>query len=336
MEQELYKEKCESLRDLQRIEKAYKLHEKPTINMCNEGRLNGKGIMFHPLPGFHFGICDMALAEAPLLVDFFLDQPSIIVILVLKGAATYTLKTKEFPAFSLHENMFLLGRCDNILLEMFFPEQECYSHLTFFIQESALRAYLGDSSYQLVRDRIDGASGGEVSSAVATGIAMPELLIQARQFQEWRGDEESLQLRCAALDCFARFFTHNATLEPPASSFICEQDKNSMAKLKANIEKHFLTINSAADICASCGMSFSKANKLFKALYCTTVASYIHQCKMVHAYTLLTNHKCNVSECAFELGYANISHFISVFKKCYNITPKAVMRMPGSTSAAPN
>jgi AraC-like DNA-binding protein len=33
----------------------------------------------------------------------------------------------------------------------------------------------------------------------------------------------------------------------------------------------------------------------------------------------------NVSECAWDVGYNNISHFVAVFKKRFGITPGALL-----------
>ena len=327
MRQDLLKEKCERLSDLQNLERSYRLHEKPAITNCNDEGLSGKGIAFNPLPGFHFGICDLTQLRSPLHTDFWVDEPTLMVILVLKGSSVHTFKTKKFPAHALQESMYLIGYCDNISLEMFFPEQGNYSHIAFFVQESALRAYLGESSHHLIRSRIDAAAECSASGAAITGIAVPELLVQAWQFLDWQEDKDILQLRCAALNCFAKFFANPATLNSASSPVISEQDKNRIIKLKRYIEKDFLTIDSAVSICALCDMSFSKANRLFKELYSTTIANYVRDCKMRHAYSLLADRKCNVSECAFEVGYSNISHFIHVFKKCYNITPKTAHRL---------
>ena len=333
MKQELALE-IEMFSDLQRFAVVAGLHEKPEIMASDEDGMDSRGIMFDPLPGFHFGVCSATHVRTPQLANFFLDEPTFMVILVMEGSSSYTFKTRGGPSFTLQKNMFLLGYWDNVALDMLFPEQDSYSHIAFYIRELALKSYLGESSHSLILERIFAAAPGTASGAAATGLASPELLIQARQFLDWQEERDLLGLRCATLDCFAKFFSNPSVLEESTSPFIYEQDKKRMAKLKEDIEENFLTIETATDICASCGMSFSKANKVFKALYSTTIANYIHHCKMAHAYSLLVNRKCNVSECAFEVGYSNISHFIAAFKKSYRITPKAATRMRPEMSMA--
>nr|WP_269203853.1 AraC family transcriptional regulator [Pseudodesulfovibrio alkaliphilus] len=100
-----------------------------------------------------------------------------------------------------------------------------------------------------------------------------------------------------------------------------------MAELKSAIEKDFSSVRSVADLCAGIGMSLSKANKAFKALYAISIAQYIQQCKMSYAYSVLVQRQLNVSECTFAVGYSNASHFITAFKKHFGITPKAVSRL---------
>ncbi len=58
----------------------------------------------------------------------------------------------------------------------------------------------------------------------------------------------------------------------------------------------------------------------FKKVLGITPKEYITNLKMVAAKEMLKNQ--NVTEVAYDLGYENISHFISLFKAKYGITPK--------------
>lgn len=73
-------------------------------------------------------------------------------------------------------------------------------------------------------------------------------------------------------------------------------------------------------------MSESKANRAFKQLFNVTIAGFLHNCRLQYAHAMLSERKRNVSECAFEIGYASISHFITAYRKQYGQTPGNVFR----------
>ncbi|APD06117.1 regulatory protein PchR [Flavobacteriaceae bacterium UJ101] len=69
-------------------------------------------------------------------------------------------------------------------------------------------------------------------------------------------------------------------------------------------------------------LSEYKLKEGFKRIYGTTLFSYLLDYKLELSKNLLKNEKMSVQDVAYEIGYDNPSHFISAFKKKYNITPK--------------
>jgi len=60
----------------------------------------------------------------------------------------------------------------------------------------------------------------------------------------------------------------------------------------------------------------------FRSLYNITINNYISELRMKEAARLILHTDLSISQIALELGYKSISHFITVFKKYYGITPK--------------
>ena len=52
------------------------------------------------------------------------------------------------------------------------------------------------------------------------------------------------------------------------------------------------------------------------------VFGYLLEHKLDHARVLLDSAKFQVNEVAYQIGYANPSHFIAAFKKKFGVTPK--------------
>ncbi len=62
--------------------------------------------------------------------------------------------------------------------------------------------------------------------------------------------------------------------------------------------------------------------KLFEKVHAKSIHVYFKESKIKNGMKLLTNTCKNISEIAYEIGYANPSNFSASFKKYYNITPQ--------------
>lgn len=60
----------------------------------------------------------------------------------------------------------------------------------------------------------------------------------------------------------------------------------------------------------------------FKEIYGNTVYGYLLDHKLDHSRMLLDSRKFQVAQVAYQVGYANPSHFIAAFKKKFGVTPK--------------
>ena len=85
-------------------------------------------------------------------------------------------------------------------------------------------------------------------------------------------------------------------------------------------KKEFLRY-SASDLQIALGYSSAHLNRLFREHFDMTPYEYLHRYKFRYARNLLQNSDMSVSEIAYEVGYSNLSHFFSGFKKYYGITP---------------
>ncbi len=68
----------------------------------------------------------------------------------------------------------------------------------------------------------------------------------------------------------------------------------------------------------------------FKEIYGNTVYGYLLNHKLDHGRTLLDTRKFQVAQVAYQIGYANPSHFIAAFKKKFGMTPKKYLMARGN------
>ncbi len=304
-----------------------KAHENPLkLNTPEDGP--GEGILFEPLPGFYFGMCQNLHVQRSIYMPLHADIPFFTAHLVLDGTCDYALSTSpnytNAHTILFQKNSYLLGYWKNSYFKIHSPEQKSYTYITLYIQEDTLRSYLGDTSVQFLKDKMTNLSTESGIQKTFTHLLTPKILTMAQYFFDENLDNNLLTFRSKALELLTNIFSEAPLCKKDIPLCIYEYDKKRAREMKLYIEENFLDIPSVKNICTKYALSLSKADKLFKSVYSTTMAQYIHQCKMAHAHNLLSNLKCNVSECAHEIGYSNISHFIAAFKKCYAVTPKSV------------
>lgn len=83
---------------------------------------------------------------------------------------------------------------------------------------------------------------------------------------------------------------------------------------------------SIAELALEIGISEYKLKSGFKEMYGHTLGGFILDYKMNSAKALLDSRSYQVGEVAYALGYGNPSHFITAFKKKYQITPKKYLQ----------
>ncbi len=69
------------------------------------------------------------------------------------------------------------------------------------------------------------------------------------------------------------------------------------------------------------GLNEYKLKEGFKNIYGKTVFQFLNDFRLDTAHHLLDSGK-KVNEAAFDIGYANPSHFIAAFRKKFGVTPK--------------
>ncbi len=315
----------ESLKEMQE----YGVQGSPCVATCAARGLNGYFCVFDPIPGFHFGFCGPLSIKEPAVNGFYCDKPMLVFMLILSGETCYRLGQRSAKEFTLRKNMYCIGRWSNQTGRIAFPCQEGYAHLGFMIEEEAVERHFGSAAFSDISKMLKQAfqQKGRGTSTIV-GMATPDVISAGKQLLkvcDMEG-ENTMPLRCATLDFLGKLMRCGSAQTPPKEPPLFEQDVTRLTQLKRYIDLNFLTLGSLEDICRETGMSISKANKGFKQIFGITITQYRHSCKMVYSHEMLTSRKLNVSQCAFEVGYSNIGHFIAAYKKHYGITPKQSMQ----------
>lgn len=299
------------------------------------GNFKVQNSVFEPLKGIFLTVCGSGpIPPHSELPDFFCDQPCSIFMLFLRGRCTINVMGDEGIHFELEENSFIAGDWYGQHTKGNITAPIAWSHVSLMITEDAARKHFGvrfaENMARILHFRKDGTRR---NIPILTGCSTPDLVSIGRRLVSMRKDDplSVMELRSAALDFFSRIL-RNATLHSMyKSSILTEHDVHILTILKNCIENEFLKKISIKELCLSIGMSESKANRGFKKLFNFTISAFLHNCKLQYAHTMLSERKRNVSECAFEIGYTCISHFITAYRKRYGQTPGTTYRISPNT-----
>lgn len=105
----------------------------------------------------------------------------------------------------------------------------------------------------------------------------------------------------------------------------CDQDENQipavMKEILFDVQKNLKSIKSLEYFTAKYYLSQSTLYRMFTTYLNTTPKHYIETKKLAYSRTLLQS-GLSVSEAALESGFSDVSNFIRLFKKRFEITPK--------------
>ena len=96
-----------------------------------------------------------------------------------------------------------------------------------------------------------------------------------------------------------------------------------MLEIIEHINVHYMENIYAEDLAVIAGFSVSHFRYVFKSLTGKTLTNYIQTIRIHEACKLLKNKDMNVEQVAMAVGYSDMKHFYSIFKKITGKLPKA-------------
>lgn len=74
------------------------------------------------------------------------------------------------------------------------------------------------------------------------------------------------------------------------------------------------------------GINDNKLKKDFKQIFGTTVYAYLQQQRLHKAKALISQRECNIMQAAAAVGFNSASHFSTIFKQAYGVSPRELLR----------
>jgi len=212
--------------------------------------------------------------------------------------------------------------------EMLFMPRDTYLISDFVTENNSAELYLIFIGHEIV-DRFLSSEGGnnkKVSSTTPTICKLHASTSINYYFNALRdvysGIENSVEILNIKLLEFLHLINIDNRNGIVETLYVSEQQKkkrNIASLMLENYNKN-LTVSDFANLS---GRSLSTFNRDFKRQYGESPKQWLITKKMTKANSLLAN-GLNVTNCALEVGYSNVSHFIRAYKAIYGKTPKEI------------
>jgi AraC-like DNA-binding protein len=133
---------------------------------------------------------------------------------------------------------------------------------------------------------------------------------------------EKLYYQAKALELLSLYFS---TKKPNTENCPFLNDEETVRKIKHAKEHLLKNLESPPglkELAKFAGLNEYQLKVGFKEIYGNTVYGYLLDHKLDHSRALLDSNKYQVNEVAYQIGYANPSHYIAAFRKKFGVTPK--------------
>ena len=101
-------------------------------------------------------------------------------------------------------------------------------------------------------------------------------------------------------------------------------DMRRIRRARAILTENMASPPRLVELSAMVGLNINKLKMGFHSVYEKTPYRCLHEDRMDKARHLLRSGDMNVSEVAWDVGYANVGHFSSAFSKYFGVKPKAL------------
>lgn len=127
---------------------------------------------------------------------------------------------------------------------------------------------------------------------------------------------ELLSLSLVERDCHRKRHAHA----------LCPRERDTIYAIRKELENRFASPPTLAKLSENYHMGVHKIQAGFKEMYGMSVFSFIKEFKLQKARMLFEEGDMNVSEVAWAIGYINLSHFSTAYKKRFGVLPKAYLK----------
>jgi len=151
-----------------------------------------------------------------------------------------------------------------------------------------------------------------------------QILFSLYKFQ-LPANAQRLYLHAKAMEILSMFFSAQ-TLERENCPFLNDEELvRKLKQVKESLIEHYQAAPTLAELAKQVGLNENQLKVGFKEIYGLPPYQYLMNHRLEIAKNMLQSSKYQVNEIADHIGYQNVSHFISAFKKKFGMTPKKLI-----------
>jgi len=141
------------------------------------------------------------------------------------------------------------------------------------------------------------------------------------------GHAELLLLKAKVYELLARYFNKSEAADVEKCPFLKDEaNVERVKKAKAILVERFAQSPTLKELAQEVGLNEYRLKEGFKNIYGKTFFQFLNDYRLDKARHLLDSGQWKVNETAFQIGYANPSHFIGAFRKKFGLTPKKYLQ----------
>ncbi len=234
-----------------------------------------------------------------------------VISIVLKGKLkiqTYY----EGERFLASQNQVVFIPKGRYMISDIIPEQEEFEAVFFFIEDDLINKFLENK-----RDLISGKSFSYIMEYSEKLKFFTESILVLYQ-NDNNKYKELTKLKLLELLHLFYYSEQKANFLNILESL----QKITKRNIKEIMEHNFDKPLSVEDYAFLCGRSVSSFRRDFKRHFGTSPKKWLTNKRLEKSKTLLTSTDLSINQISLEIGYENASHFITLFGKFYNETPK--------------
>ncbi|RED48515.1 helix-turn-helix domain-containing protein [Aestuariispira insulae] len=244
-------------------------------------------------------------------VEFFTNAPCLA--FVLSGEETFA--SYERDEIVLRKGQMLFMPKNSYMISDFVRTDGPLEAFLFFFDDGTIKEFLKSRPL----------AGGGAVEPVAPYEMNADPVVEAYMaalyavYRDFRTSPEIVRVKLLELLNILELTDNGGNLCGFLSAVGSDNPKRNIKRLLADPIHWKLSI---ADLARLSGRPATSFNRDFRRQFGTTPQKWLIAARLERAHDLLRASSLSVSEIALEVGYENISHFITVFKKKFGVSPK--------------
>ncbi|KIX13161.1 helix-turn-helix transcriptional regulator [Dethiosulfatarculus sandiegensis] len=213
---------------------------------------------------------------------------------------------------------------------MEFPAQDRVRAIAVHIEPQVFLSCLDDQSDLIAPELASVFENGCFSHYFQPFGMLPSMSLAANQILEcpFHGSARKLFLESKTLELLVLHLTQLLLKSSRKMSEpnVGRLDRTRIQKARDYLLEDFQNPPSLFQLASLVGMTHTKLNRGFKAIYGTTVFGYLRQHRLEQSRLMMETAEMNIAEIAYATGFSSPSHFAKAFLNHFGIQPSAYLK----------